>query len=320
MKVTEHIHKAQKSGKTVFSLEILPPLKGQNIDDVFQNIEPMMEFEPPFIDITYHREEYLYSKSSTGGYERKAIKKRPGTLGICAAILHKYGVDTVPHILAGGFTIQETENFLIDLQYIGIDSVLALRGDPVKGESEYHPKKGGHFYANELVEQINSLNKGQYLSSPIEHSYPTNFDIGVAAYPEVHLDAPSAEADLQNLKRKVDAGAHYIVTQMFFDNQKYKDFVKKCRKIDISVPIIPGIKPIATLNHLNILPKIFHLELPEALRKEVAKAKTNSQVRQIGVEWSIQQSKDLIQFGAPGVHYYSMGKSDNIVNIAKEVF
>jgi len=318
MKVVDHIKKA--AGKTLFSFEILPPLKGQNIQSIFDHIDPLMEFEPPFIDVTYHREEYVYKELSGGLLQKKVVRKRPGTVGICAAIQNKYEVDAVPHILCGGFTKEDTENFLIDLDFLGIDNVLALRGDAVKNETYFSAEKEGHTYAKDLVKQIVGLNKGEYLDEELLNKSKTNFCIGVAGYPEKHMEAPSLDQDVLRLKEKVDAGACYVVTQMFFDNQKYFEFVDKCRKAGIIVPIIPGLKPLATKKQLSILPHRFHVDLPDELTLEVLKCKSKEEVRQVGVEWCIQQSKELIEGGAPVLHYYSMGKSDNIQKIAGELF
>ena len=318
MKVVDHIKKA--AGKTLFSFEILPPLKGQNIQSIFDHIDPLMEFQPPFIDVTYHREEYVYKELSGGLLQKKVVRKRPGTVGICAAIQNKYEVDAVPHILCGGFTTEDTENFLIDLDFLGIDNVLALRGDAVKNETYFSAEKEGHTYAKDLVKQIVGLNKGEYLDDELLNKSKTNFCIGVAGYPEKHMEAPSLDQDVLRLKEKVEAGACYVVTQMFFDNQKYFEFVDKCRKAGITVPIIPGLKPLASKKQLSILPHRFHVDLPDELTLEVLKCKSKEEVRQVGVEWCIKQSKELIKGGAPVLHYYSMGKSDNIQKIAGELF
>ncbi|MDA9587109.1 methylenetetrahydrofolate reductase [NAD(P)H] [Flavobacteriaceae bacterium] len=318
MKVTEHIAKAK--GKTQFTFEILPPLKGQHINTLFDSIDDLIEFDPPFIDVTYHREEHVYKDSGNGLLELKVIKKRPGTIGICAAIQGKYKVDAVPHILCGGFSKEDTENFLVDLDYLEIENLVALRGDSVKSETYFTPNKDGHNYANELVNQIVDLNQGNYLDDELLNSHATNFCIGVAGYPEKHMEAPSLESDLHFLNKKIKAGADYVITQMFYDNQKFFDFVNKARAEGIMVPIIPGLKPLSTLKQLNIIPHRFHVDLPEALIKEVIKCKNNQAVRQVGVEWCIQQSKELMTSKVPFLHYYSMGKSDNIKQIAEGVF
>jgi len=317
MKVTDHIQKAK--GETLFSFEIIPPKKGKNIQELYNNIDPLMEFNPPFIDVTTSREEYVYIEKS-GLLDRKITRMRPGTLGICAAIKHKYDVDTVPHVLCGGFTKEETEYLLVDCHYLGINNVMALRGDAMKHQSYFEATKGGHQFAQGLVEQISDLNKGKYLHGVMEIEDDYDFCVGVAGYPEKHLEAPSLESDLKRLKEKVDAGADYVVTQMFFDNQKYFAFVKAAKEMGINVPIIPGIKPIAISKHLQLLPQVFKIDLPQELISAVEKCKTNKDVRQVGVEWSIQQSKELIDFGVPVLHYYSMGKSSNVEQIAKQVF
>jgi methylenetetrahydrofolate reductase (NADPH) len=318
MKVTEHIENA--NGKTQFSFEILPPLKGQHIQSIFDNIDPLMEFKPPFIDVTYHREEYVFKKVENGLLKRQVVKKRPGTVGICAAIQNKYGVDAIPHILCGGFTKEDTENFLVDLDFLDIENVMALRGDAVKSETYFKPEKDGNAYASDLIAQIEDLNNGNYLDEELLNSSHTDFCIGAAGYPEKHMEAPSLESDIHFLKKKIKNGATYIVTQMFFNNQKYFDFVDKCRKEGITVPIIPGLKPIATKKQLNMIPHRFHVDLPEDLIIDIVKCKDNKQVRQVGIEWCIQQSKELQKAGIPVLHYYSMGKSDNIKKIASEVF
>ena len=318
MKVTEHIERA--NGKTQFSFEILPPLKGENIQSIFDSIDPLMEFNPPFIDVTYHREEYIYKEMDNGLLQKKVVRKRPGTVGICAAIQNKYNVDAIPHILCGGFTKEDTENFLIDLGFLEIDNVMALRGDAVKNETYFSPERQGHMYASELVSQIQALNNGVYLEEDLKNTTPTNFCIGVAGYPEKHLEAPSLDSDIHFLKQKIKEGATYIVTQMFFDNKKYFGFVKKCRSAGITVPIIPGLKPLATKKQLNMLPHRFSVELPDTLIMEVVKCKSNKEVRKVGVDWCILQSKELINAGVPVLHYYSMGKSDNIRTIASKLF
>lgn len=318
MKVTEHIQNA--NGKPLFSFEILPPLKGQNIQSIFDSIDPLMEFNPPFIDVTYHREEYEFKELENGLLQKKIVKKRPGTVGICAGIQNKYNVDAIPHILCGGFTKEDTENLLIDLDFLGIDNVVALRGDAVKSEIYFKPEKEGHTYASELVSQIHNLNNGIYLDADLQNSSKTNFCIGVAGYPEKHMEAPSLDSDIHFLKQKIKNGADYIITQMFFDNQKFFDFVTKCRAAGIIVPIIPGLKPIATKKQLNLIPHRFSIELPDALIMEVVKAKDNEAVKQIGIEWCTQQSKELVAAGIPVLHYYSMGKAENVKAIAKDIF
>jgi methylenetetrahydrofolate reductase (NADPH) len=318
MKVTEHIKKAK--GKTLFSFEIIPPKKGNNIQDLYNNIDPLMEFNPPFIDVTTSREEHIYLDKGNGLLDRKITRMRPGTVGICAAIKHKYDVDTVPHVLCGGFTKEETEYLLVDCHYLGIENVMALRGDAMSHQRYFEASNGGHQYATQLVTQIQNLNKGKYLHDVIEANHRTDFCIGVAGYPEKHLESPSLQSDLKRLKDKVDAGADYVVTQMFFENKKYFEFVKAAREIGITVPIIPGIKPVAVKRHLQLLPQVFKIDLPETLIKSIDSCKNNKEVRQVGVEWCIQQSQELLAAGVPLLHYYSMGKSDNVKAIAKALF
>lgn len=318
MKVTEHI--ASASGKPLFSFEILPPLKGQNIQSIFDSIDPLMEFNPPFIDVTYHREEYEYKELENGLLQKKIVKKRPGTVGICAAIQNKYAVDAIPHILCGGFTKEDTENFLIDMDFLGIKNVVALRGDAVKSETYFKAEKDGNQYASELVAQIANLNKGIYLDEDLQNTAKTDFCIGVAGYPEKHMEAPSLDSDIYYLKQKIKNGADYIVTQMFFDNKKFFAFVDKCRKEGITVPIIPGLKPISTKKQLNQIPHRFSVDLPDDLIMEVIGAKDIDAVKQVGIEWCIAQSKELVAAGIPVLHYYSMGKAENIKAIAREVF
>ncbi|MBL7840296.1 MAG: methylenetetrahydrofolate reductase [NAD(P)H] [Cyclobacteriaceae bacterium] len=318
MKVVDHLKNA--NGKTLFTMEILPPLKGENIKSLFNNIDPLMEFKPPFIDVTYHREEYVFKKKDGGLLEKLTTRKRPGTVGICAAIQNHYKVDTVPHIICGGFSREETENALIDLNFLGIDNVLVLQGDAIKTEAKFIPEPDGFCYASELLEHVVNMNKGVYLDEELHEPSPTNFCIGVAGYPEKHYNAPNLKTDLKYLKNKIDKGADYIVTQMFFDNKKYFEFVDKCREAGINVPIIPGIKPLTTKAQLTILPQIFHIDLPEELADEAEKCKDNAGVKQVGIEWAVKQSKELINYGAPTIHFYSMGKSDPIYKIAKELF
>jgi methylenetetrahydrofolate reductase (NADPH) len=317
MKVTDHIKKAD--GKTLFSFEIIPPVKGRSIQELYNNIDPLMEFNPPFIDVTTSREEYIYIDRD-GLLDKKLTRMRPGTVGICASIKHKYNVDTVPHVLCGGFTKEETEYLLVDCQYLGIDNVMALRGDAMREEKYFEPTKGGHVYASDLVQQIRNMSKGNYLHEVVETDNCVSFCIGVAGYPEKHLEAPSLKSDLKKLKDKIDAGADYIVTQMFFDNQKFFEFVAAAREIGITVPIIPGIKPIAVKKHLQLLPQVFRIDIPQDLIDAVDECKNNNEVRQVGVEWAINQCKELKAAGVPVLHYYSMGKSDNIKAIAKELF
>lgn len=317
MKVTEYIEQA--AGKTLFSLEIIPPLKGQNIVELFDAIEPLMAFKPPFIDVTYHREEVIEKKHDSGLVQKVPVRRRPGTVGICARVMERFRVDAVPHVICGGFTQDETEDFLYDLHYLGIQNVLVLRGDPEKSAGVFRAKDGGHAYASQLLEQVAQMNRGLLLHEETEAN-PTDFCIGVAGYPEKHFEAPNFSSDLKFLKKKVEAGADYIVTQMFFDNQKYFDFVNRCRAEGINVPIIPGLKPLATKKQLTVLPRIFHLDMPDELVEAAEACKTDKDVKQVGVEWGIQQCRELMAFGVPVLHFYTMGRSDNVRKIAEAVF
>lgn len=316
MKVIDHINAAED---TLFSFEILPPLKGKSIESIYNGIDPLMEFKPKFINVTYHREEYIYRERDKGLLEKVAIRKRPGTVGICAAIMNKYHVDAVPHLICGGFSKEETENALIDLQFLGIDNVLALRGDPIKTESTFRPSKNGHRFAVELIDQISNMNKGNYTLDEIQLE-PTDFCIGAAGYPEKHFESMNMATDLHYLKQKVERGADYIVTQLFFDNKKFFKFVEDCREIGIDVPIIPGLKPITRLRHISFLPKFFHIDFPDELSKELLKCKTDEEVKNVGLEWGIQQSKELKDSGVPCIHYYTMSNSSEVKKIAGEVF
>jgi methylenetetrahydrofolate reductase (NADPH) len=316
-KVTDHIKNAKS---TLFSLEILPPSTGESIQKLFDNISPLMEFKPKFIDVTYHREEYVFKKMPNGLLEQKSIKKRPGTVSICAALMHKFHVDTVPHIICGGFTKEETEYALIDLNFLGIDNVLALRGDCIKGQKSFEPSQGGHNYASDLVTQIHSMNKGVYLSDELLNPTPTKFCIGVAGYPEKHYEAPNLKTDLKFMKQKIANGADYVVTQMFFDNKKYFEFVEKCHAEGITVPIIPGIKPITSKSQIYNLPRNFYIDMPEELIDALDNCRYDDDVKNVGVEWAIHQAKELMKANVPCLHFYSMGKSTAIQAIASKLF
>ncbi|MEI6409846.1 MAG: methylenetetrahydrofolate reductase [NAD(P)H] [Bacteroidota bacterium] len=305
MKVTEHFKKA--SNNTLVSFEVLPPLKGGSMQAIFKTLDSLMEFKPPFIDVTYHREEYIYKKRPSGYYEKTAIRKRPGTVGICAAIMHRYGVDAVPHLICGGFSVEETENALIDLNFLGINNVLALRGDARQFEDKFIPEENGHKYALDLVRQMEGMNQGRYLDPNIQNGEKTDFCIGVAGYPEKHFEAPNFHIDLEYTKEKVDAGAGYIVTQMFFDNQRYFEYVDACRKAGVNVPIVPGLKPLTKKYQLSSIPRKFYINFPDDLVKAVLAAKDDEAVQQIGVEWCVQQSLELKAAGVPCLHYYTMG-------------
>jgi len=312
MKVTEHFKKSKDT--TLVSFEVLPPLKGGMMQNIFDSLDPLMEFKPPFIDVTYHREEFVYNMRPSGYYEKTAIRKRPGTVGICASIMHHYGVDAIPHLICGGFSVEETENALIDLNFLGIHNVLALRGDARQFESKFVPEVGGHKYAKDLVKQIDSMNKGIYLDTNIENGANTDFCIGVAGYPEKHFEAPNLQMDIEYTRQKVEAGGEYIVTQMFFDNAHYFKYVEECRKAGIDVPIVPGLKPLTKKYQLNSIPRRFFVNMPEDLVKEVEKG-SPAHIKQIGIEWCIQQSKELKEAGVPCLHYYTMGDSETTKKI-----
>lgn len=309
-----------QTDKTLFSFEILPPLKGGTFEEIHQSIEPLLEFNPPYINVTYHQEEVVYKRHESGLLEKKVVRKRPGTVGIAAALQYNCRVKVVPHIICGGFTREETENALIDLHFLGIHNVLVVRGDPERSQKEFIPEPDGHAHAVDLVKQIIDLNHGRYIDEELQNSTATDFCVGVAGYPEKHAEAPNFQSDLRYLKQKIDAGANYIVTQLFFDNRKFFEFVEHCRAAGITVPIVPGLKPIALKSHLQGLPKTFHIEIPDDLVREVEKCRTNKEVRQVGVEWATAQTKELVAAGVPAVHFYTMGKSDNIWQIARECF
>jgi methylenetetrahydrofolate reductase (NADPH) len=316
MKVIDHIN--QHTG-TLVSFEILPPLKGKGINALWQHLDPLMEFKPSFINVTYHRSESMFKKKPDGTFEKVEVRKRPGTVGICAAIMNRYKVDAVAHLICGGFSKQETEDALIDLNFLGIDNVLVLRGDAPKNESSFEPEPGGHKYALELMQQVINMNNGIYLEEDLKNAVKTNFCIGVAGYPEKHFESPNLQTDLQFLKSKVEAGADYVTTQMFFDNKKYFDFVENCRAAGMNVPIIPGLKPITTKKQLSVIPRTFHVDIPEELSNEIMKCKTDADVEIVGTEWLLQQSKELKAAGVPVLHYYTLGKPNVIANVVKEI-
>jgi methylenetetrahydrofolate reductase (NADPH) len=316
MKVTEHLRQAKG---TLISFEILPPLKGKTINSIYEHLDPLMEFKPSFINVTYHRAEHLFKKKADSSFEKVEVRKRPGTVGICAAIMNHYKVDAVPHLICGGFTIRETEDALIDLYFLGIDNVLVLRGDAAKNETFFEPEPEGHRYAIDLLKQTVNLNNGIYLEESIRNGFRTNFCIGVAGYPEKHFESPNAATDMLYLKAKVDAGAEYIVTQMFFDNRKYFDFVKNCRDNGIDVPIIPGLKPVSSVKQLSLLPRTFHVDIPAELSTEILRCKTDAEVEIVGTEWLKQQSLDLKRAGVPVLHYYTLGKPKIIENVVKAI-
>lgn len=316
MKVIDHINQAQK---TLISFEVLPPLRGKGIGALYNHLDPLMEFKPSFINVTYHRSEHVFKKNADGSFQKVIVRKRPGTESICAAIMNKYNVDTVPHLICGGFSVNETEDALINLHYLGIDNVLVLRGDAAKNETSFEPEPGGHKYASDLLQQVVNLNAGIYLEDELKDTHKTKFCIGVAGYPEKHFEAPNMATDLQYLKKKVELGADYIITQMFFDNAKYYAFVDACREIGINVPIIPGLKPIYSRKQLTVLPKTFHIDLPTDLSNEILKCKTDAEVEKLGTEWLLHQSKDLKKSGVPVLHYYTLGKPHVVANVVREI-
>lgn len=317
MKVSEHLAKAKKP---LVSFEILPPLKGKGMESIYKILDPLMEFKPPFINVTYHRYDYVFKETEPGSYRKVYIRKRPGTVGICAAIQFKYKVDAVPHLICGGFTTDQTEDALIDLYYLGIDNILALRGDPAKDEKSFKPTVGGHHYAVDMVKQVINMNNGKYLAEELQNSFKTDFEVGVAGYPEKHYEAPNLSTDMQHLKEKIDAGGSSITTQMFFNNQKYFDYVKSCRENGIDVPIIPGIKPITRKSQVKMIPRTFSVDLPEELSKEIEKCADDKSARACGIEWCIHQSKELIKNGAPIIHYYTMGRVKDMLEIVRAVY
>lgn len=320
MQVTDIINDAIARKQTRFAFELLPPLKGDGTGRVFDAITPLMEFDPAYINVTYHREDVKYVEKGNGLLERRIVRRRPGTVGISAAIMKRYGVEVVPHLICGGSSRYDIEDALIDLDFLGVHNVLALRGDNLKGEHTFRAHADGHAHASDLVRQIADMNRGVFIDGEVDECHHSDFCIGVAGYPEKHAEAPNSAEDLRYLKEKVDAGASYIVTQMSFDNNKILRFVGDCKAAGIAAPVVPGIKPFSTKAQLTMLPQIFHVDLPEALVKEVQKCKDNAQVRELGVEWAIAQGRELIGAGIPVLHFYTMGKTDNMVKIAKALF
>ena len=317
MQVIEHLAKAKD---TLVSFEVLPPLKGKTIAYIYEHLDPLMEFKPSWINVTYHRSETIIRTNAAGVEEKVDVRKRPGTVGICAAIMNHYNVDAVPHIICGGFSKRETEDALIDLQFLGIDNVLVLRGDAEKGQKTFVPEHNGNKQAIELLKQVVGLNNGIYLDKDIINGSKSNFCMGVSGYPEKHFEAPSMEFDLQKAKEKVDAGAPYIMTQMFFDNKKYFEYVDACRSMGITVPIIPGLKHITNKKQLTILPNIFYVDIPTDLSTAMLAATTDEACEQVGTEWLIQQSKELKAVGVPVLHYYTLGKPKVVKDVVAAVF
>jgi methylenetetrahydrofolate reductase (NADPH) len=317
MKVIDHLRQADR---TLFSFEILPPLKGKDMRSIYEGIDPLIEFKPSFINVTYHREEVIYKDRGHGLLQKVRLRKRPGTVGICATIKAKYDIDTVPHLICGGFSQEDTEDALIELNFLGIDNVLALRGDAIKNESHFVPERDGHAHAVHLIHQIRGLNRGKYLHDEELEAAATDLCIGAACYPEKHPEALNLNVDIAYLKEKVDAGAEYLVTQMFFDNAKYFRFVDLCREAGISVPIIPGLKPITTLKHIAFLPKTFRVDLPDSFASDLMKCRSDLEVKRLGIAWCAQQAKELMAKGAPCLHFYTMGRSEAVRTIAEQVF
>ena len=314
------IDRIRDTKESLFSFELLPPIKGNGIEKIYQVIDPLLEYKPLMVNITYHQQEVVYKSVKPNLLEKQVIRKRPGTVAVSGAIMHKYNIPVVPHLICGGFSKENTEDALIDLHYMGIHNLLALRGDPPRGEKRFIPEVNGHSQAIDLVKQIMLMNKGIYLEKEMENAKKTEFSVGVAGYPEKHFESPNLDSDLLHLKEKVDAGADYIVTQMFFENKRYFEFVNRCREMGIDVPIIPGLKPLTFLSDIELLPQTFSVDIPESLVKEARKCKTTQDIRQVGVEWAIQQSKELKSAGVPVLHYYTIGIPDNIMKIAREVF
>jgi len=317
MSVTNKIKTAKKP---LFTFELLPPLKGRSIEKIYEAIERLLEFEPAYVNFTSHRNEIVYKENADGSIVKRAVRKRPGTIALAAAVKYKYNITVVPHMVCGGFTKEETENALIEMDFLGIDDVLALRGDPQKGSRNFVADNDGHAHTSDLVKQIVDMNSGRYLDESLKNAKPTNFCIGVAGYPEKHFEAPNMETDLANLKLKIEAGGSYIVTQMFYDNEKYYRFCADCKRIGIDVPIIPGIKPITALNDVNLLPQTFSIDLPNDLYNAVKKCKTDEEAKEVGIEWTTAQSKDLLAHGVPGIHYYTYGNSDNVARIVRAAY
>ncbi|MBQ9212548.1 MAG: methylenetetrahydrofolate reductase [Bacteroidales bacterium] len=318
MKIAE---KLKNTDKTLFSFEIVPPLKGGSIEKLYNKLDLLAEFNPLNINITFHQDEVVYSEDSFGNITKRVERKHPGTVALAAAIKKRYPeVETVPHLICGGMSKSDIENVLIDLNFLGIENILALRGDAPKGSRYFIAEKNGHNHTDSLVRQIMDLNHGIYLDPDLKNNEHTNFSVGVAGYPEKHIEASNMEFDIKYLKQKIDCGAEYIVTQMFFDNQKFFAWEKLCRDSGITVPIIPAIKPIGKMRDIQTIPQVFNIDLPSDLVLECMKAKNDDEIYRIGVEWTISQSKELISHGVPAVHYFSVGKTENVREVAKAVF
>ena len=321
MNVVEIINEAIASGRTRFAFELLPPLKGDGMQKIFAAVEPLMALDPAYVNITFHLEGIKETEREDGSVEWHVVRRRPGTVGISAAIQNRYGVEVVPHLICGGLSKYDIEDTLIDMDFLGLHNVLALRGDKSQNEKRFMPHPQGHAHAVDLVRQIADMNRGKFIDGEVEECHHSKFSIGVAGYPEMHEEAASPEADIACLKAKVDAGAEYVVTQLFYDNARFFDYVRRCREAGITVPIIPGIKPLSTVRHLTLLPQTFGCHIPEELGREVLRHKDDPKaVREIGTEWAVAQSRELVEAGVPVLHYYPMGKADNIIKIAKAIF
>lgn len=318
MKVIDILNSSQKP---FASFELVPPLKGSDVSRLYDSIDPLMQFQPPFINITCHRDEVEYVPNGDGSYRKMTLAKRPSTIAIVAAIMRRYpNLEIVPHVICGGASQSRVESELLDLHFLGIQNVVALRGDAIPGQRFFIPEPDGFSHSSELVAMIRHLNGGQYLDPTVKNGLSTDFCVGVAAYPEKHFEAANLDVDIQHLKQKVEAGADYIVTQMFFDNQQYFRFVNRLREAGITVPVIPGLKPISSQRQIDLLPRSFHIDIPQALVNEINKATTADAVYQVGIEWAIEQSRELLAHGAPAIHYYTMAKPDNVCQIVEKVF
>lgn len=320
MKVIDIINQAAQNNAPRFTIELLPPLKGDGTQGVFSAIDTLVEYDPAYINVTFQREDEKLVEREDGLWERRVTRRRPGTVGISAAIMKRYGIETVPHLICGGLSRYDIEDALIDMDFLGIENVLALRGDSRRTERRFAPHPDGHAYADGLVRQIAAMNRGEFVDGEVENCHHSKFCIGVAGYPEKHSEAPNMATDIENLRRKIDAGAEYIVTQMCFDNQRIFEFIERCRAAGITVPIVPGLKPFTTKSQLTVLPQTFHVDLPEELVKAVSQCKDNRAVKQVGIEWATMQARELKAAGLPVIHFYTMSRTDNVAEIVKNLF
>jgi methylenetetrahydrofolate reductase (NADPH) len=302
-----------------FSFEVLPPLKGAGTEKLFADIDKLREFDPAYINITTHHSEFVYRELENGQYERQRVRRRPGTIAIAAAIQQRYGIPVQPHLICSGATIDDIEYELLDLQFLGISDLLLLRGDKAKEDNRFVPTPGGHAHTTELIKQVNSFNEGYFADGTPIKSPGKPFDYGVACYPEKHEEAPNLERDMEYLRQKQNLGAQYAVTQLFFDNKKYFDFVCKAREMGITIPIIPGIKPLAKLSQLTIVPKTFHCDIPEELAKEIVKCKTDDDAKRLGIEWTTEQCRNLYQNGVQNIHFYTVSAVDSVAEVARRL-